>query len=694
MKNQMPLPRTTTGSTARTRVRARSSGPSIVTLLSSCLLLQLLLLLEVPNATAVRRHPTSTDTTDSAHERRQLQEVVLSSLVGDDNVVQNEQDEEGDSNLVQRQRRLPVVSDPSEHMVTDLPLLAAEDFTTPHWAGHLPASEMNDKYFFYWLFAPDATQAQSHPEPDIPLIIWLNGGPGCSSMDGLFLENGPFKFEKENGGYHLKPNEYSWHKAPAFTLYIDQPVGTGLSFTTSNKYPSSDDLVNADFYFFLQSFFKLHADKFVTHSTVSRPFYFSGESHAGHYIPSMMHHIQTQNSLITDKKNSDNKDSIVIPLSGAAIGNGWTDPLNQYAAADAAYGHGIIGRAQVAALAKKEIKCQDQLRAGHYTPIECFDLLDDIVGQSFGTGNNYKVSMYDVRKSESSHSARSFPPGHKVVEAYLGDHALDEGGIQKGIMTTVLQAIHATAATNAGQRFAECTDPPYNALAHQDGKGVVNELVKVLQHPKKPRIMFFNGIEDLICNHVGNEKLLELLPWKHRDDWIAASRYAWKAETEETDKISGYMKEYENLMFLKLLGSGHMVPLDIPNVALDMMRTFVYGASFETNEQRLERAKTVSETCTVCPTCDDANDDERSDDDETSKTNADSTAGGLVISYSWLVAFTALGALGLVLGVFRRRRVSKSRPLPDSYDMELREGQYTDDPETMNGDNGETHEVI
>jgi carboxypeptidase D len=676
MKNQLPFQRITT----------------------SLLLLLVLLLATPPNATAVRIHPGT-----NPSSQRQAQELIL------DSVGQNE-----NSNLTREtstttktsttsttefvaelhRSTLRVVSDPSEHAVTSLPLLAPEDLKSQQWAGHLPASADDDKYFFYWLFAPDGKEAASHPEGDIPLIIWLNGGPGCSSMDGLFLENGPFRFEKENDEYRLTPNEHSWHKSPAFTLYIDQPVGTGLSFTKSNKYPSNDDQVNADFYFFLQSFFKLHSDKFVSTTqnprpTVRRPFYFSGESHAGHYIPCFMEHIQQQNSIVLTAKDDDG--SIVIPVSGAAIGNGWTDPMHQYAAADAAYGHGIIGRAQVAALKIKEAQCQDQLLAGHYTPSACFDLLDDIVGQSFGTGNDYKVSMYDVRKSEARHGSRSFPPGHKVVEAYLGDWGLDEGGLPSGIMTTVLQAIHATAATAAGQRFAECTDPPYNALAHQDGKGVVKELVQVLQHPEKPRVLFFNGIEDLICNHVGNEKLLELLPWKHQDEWIQSSRYAWKAKTEQIDKISGYMKEYENLLFLKLMGSGHMVPLDIPNVALDMIRAFVYGDSFDTNQQLLDRAKTVDDSCPACSTCDDSDKTTDGTSKQNTNTNESGSVGGFVISYSWLVALLALGGLVLVLGVFRkRRRGNGSRPLPTTYDMELQE-QYTDDPETMNG---ETHEVI
>jgi len=324
---------------------------------------------------------------------------------------------------------VPVPTDPNDHLVKDLPLLETTTTDEPltHWAGHLPVAS-GDKYLFYWLFAPPSAPSNNNNDDDddsVPLIIWLNGGPACSSMDGLFLENGPIQWyvhnndknsDDENGTYRLRPNPYSWHLAPAYTLYIDQPVGTGLSFTTSGTYPSNDREVNEDFYAWLQQFFTLHADKFVKDGRVFRKVYFSGESHAGHYIPSMMNYILQQN----DKHTDDNDDSIIIPLAGAAIGNGWVDPYYQYAAAQAAYGHGLLGRGQVNALDARELQCQAQLKAGRYTASVCFDLLDAVVDQSYGSRSPYKVSQYDVRRAEPKHGERHFPPGYKVTEAYLG----------------------------------------------------------------------------------------------------------------------------------------------------------------------------------------------------------------------------------------------------------------------------------
>jgi carboxypeptidase D len=236
------------------------------------------------------------------------------------------------------------VSSPDEHLVTSpLPLWSDPDpFPTRHWAGHLPASSQDDKYFFYWLFEPPTTTSTSNNSTTgntttVPLIIWLNGGPGCSSMDGLWIENGPFRLGLVNGSssssgskptygvYADKTN--SWHLSPAYTLYVDQPVGTGLSYTKSQTYPTNDEEVNVDFYYFLQSFFQLHADKFVdqgtSRQTVNLPLYFSGESHAGHYIPSMMNYILGRNDELegagdSSSSSSSSSTDIVIPVSGAA----------------------------------------------------------------------------------------------------------------------------------------------------------------------------------------------------------------------------------------------------------------------------------------------------------------------------------------------------------------------------------------
>jgi hypothetical protein len=90
-------------------------------------------------------------------------------------------------------RRADELPDALDHLVTDLPYLSQDSFPTEHYAGHIPASHDDDKKLFYWLFLPDTSNLKNpHSmknvnmftdgdkflnDDDIPLLIWLNGGP-------------------------------------------------------------------------------------------------------------------------------------------------------------------------------------------------------------------------------------------------------------------------------------------------------------------------------------------------------------------------------------------------------------------------------------------------------------------------------------------------------------------------------------
>jgi vitellogenic carboxypeptidase-like protein len=89
------------------------------------------------------------------------------------------------------------------------------------YSGALKASNDYDNYMFYWLFR--------NSDSSKPLIIWINGGPGASSLFGLFLENGPLRIMKSDDDINILYQEDSWLEAGNL-LYIDNPVGSGFSF--------------------------------------------------------------------------------------------------------------------------------------------------------------------------------------------------------------------------------------------------------------------------------------------------------------------------------------------------------------------------------------------------------------------------------------------------------------------------------
>lgn len=318
----------------------------------------------------------------------------------------------------------------------------------------------------------------------------------------------------------IKINPSSWHYA-ANLLFIDQPVGTGMSYSLMNNYASSDEAINNHFYLFLMKFFNLHQryTSVINGEKHSRQFFMAGESHAGHYIPSMAAFIHKKNDEITKLGKAD---GIKINVGGIALGNPWTDPYNQYDVSDFAHGMGLITEGQKNRLKEVSRECKHQLKQGNYNQKSCFSLLDDVVDSTSLTGT-HKVLMYDSRRFV--HSTSVFPPGHDALEKYLN-------------RADVKAAIHAT---NNPHRYVECADPPYLALSHQDGKGVTAELIDVLN--RGTRVLLYSGQYDIICNHIGSERMLSELRWQGRDGWLKAQPGIWLVEKQP----AGFIKSHMNL---------------------------------------------------------------------------------------------------------------------------------------------------
>ena len=123
---------------------------------------------------------------------------------------------------------------------------------------------------FFWFFPAQNGAA------DAPVLLWLQGGPGASSLFGLFTEIGPIYIDA-NGNIQNRP--ISWNKNYNL-LFIDNPVGTGYSFTSNeNGYARSQEDVARDLYSALTQFFQIYD------SYAKNPFYVTGESYAGKYVP-------------------------------------------------------------------------------------------------------------------------------------------------------------------------------------------------------------------------------------------------------------------------------------------------------------------------------------------------------------------------------------------------------------------------
>ncbi|KAJ5759725.1 Peptidase S10 serine carboxypeptidase [Penicillium odoratum] len=136
------------------------------------------------------------------------------------------------------------------------------------WAGRLPVPGRQGNEIFFWLFEAE------EPAYDENLIIWLNGGPGCSSLIGLTTGNGPIAFASNST--RLISNPYSWTKL-GHVLYVDQPVGTGFSLASSLV--RTNEQVTADLVVWLHALFKQFPH------LQSKKVHLMGESYAGIFVP-------------------------------------------------------------------------------------------------------------------------------------------------------------------------------------------------------------------------------------------------------------------------------------------------------------------------------------------------------------------------------------------------------------------------
>jgi len=125
-----------------------------------------------------------------------------------------------------------------------------------------------DAHMFFFHF-----EAREAPE-EAPVVLWMTGGPGCSSELAVFYENGPYSLNED---LEVEETPYGWDNN-AHMIFVDQPVNTGFSYSDDDRDRCYDEAcVSDDMLDFLQELFK------VKKELQGRDFFVTGESYAGHY---------------------------------------------------------------------------------------------------------------------------------------------------------------------------------------------------------------------------------------------------------------------------------------------------------------------------------------------------------------------------------------------------------------------------
>jgi len=393
----------------------------------------------------------------------------------------------------------------------------------------LPSYDMYSGYItlsgganmFYWFI-----ESANNPKTD-PIVLWLNGGPGCSSLSGLLEEHGPF-FPDKN--LNLTLNPYSWNKV-ANMLYLESPAGVGYSYWPG-VHAWTDNETAAINYEFISLWFK----QFSQFST--NAFYITGESYAGHYVPTLAYEIYSRSS---------GSQASVAPQSnfkGYMVGNPSThmtdaeSSLNRYLQY-----HAMIPLGELGTQAD-----------GFYDP---YDILVDKCRKNYL--RDYIRFPHPFNNYLQGWPEKRYVPNPDVCEDNYVDAYLNSPDVRK--------ALHAS--DNAGT-WSVCAN-----ILYKFGTESIVPYYQTFIKSGKYHIVVFSGDADTVVNFVGTEEWIQDLKLSVVEKW-GHWNYT-RIDGENNPQVGGWRIKYNGIGFVTVKGAGHMVPWYQPAPALELFTQFLKG---------------------------------------------------------------------------------------------------------------------
>ncbi|THH18196.1 hypothetical protein EW146_g2731 [Bondarzewia mesenterica] len=371
------------------------------------------------------------------------------------------------------------------------------------------------------------------------ILFWFNAS--CSSFDGLMMEIGPWRVDGKGG---LKTVEGGWEEYTT-VVYVDQPAGTGFSYTSTDRYVHELDEASQQFIEFLRNFYII----FPEYKRMDT--YIGGESFAGQYIPYFSDAVL--------------KSNLNVPLRGAAIGNGWIDARRQYPSfLDYAVKHGIIEEnSENYEKGKKAVdECNAALKNIEDEPInvnvceQVMGVVSEVRNRNVD-GRDVCMNIYDVRLNDDQPACgMNWPPDLKNITTYLRRQ-------------DVVGALHAQAKSES---WTECQTRIHRELRLRNSPSSITVLPRVLE---KIPVMIFAGDQDFICNYIGLESMIQAMTWNGETGLGKVETQTWTVGGQP----AGTWVSSRNLTYTKIFNASHMVGFDVPHVSHDMILRFM-GVNF------------------------------------------------------------------------------------------------------------------
>ncbi|KAM7474763.1 hypothetical protein LguiB_022006 [Lonicera macranthoides] len=432
--------------------------------------------------------------------------------------------------------------------------------------GYIGVGEKEDVQLFYYF-----VESERSPKYD-PLLIWLAGGPGCSTLRAFFYENGPliFNYEKSNGNKPvLELNPYSWTKV-ASIIFLDAPIGTGYSYgKTSEAYTSSDTLSATQTSEFLRKWLRDHPN------FISNRLYVTGISYCGIIIPIITEEIYNGNEA---------KKEPLINIKGYMIGNPLTDKVNDINSrvpfahrltllSDELYESTKTScNGDYVYAARKNSQCLNDLQVVD----KCTDKinLQQILEPACGTLTTKRSLLkWDESPLEQNpinlHPSTSRIPepwcrkyNYLYVSIWANDKAVQEalqvreGTIKQWVLCN--QSIYYTFGENASTCY---TFDVHSSVGYH--RNLTNKICRAL---------IFSGDHDMLVPHLGTEKWIRSLNLKVESSWEQ-----WLVGGQNAGYTVRYSHNNYELTYATVKGAGHTASEFKPKECLEMVdRWFAY----------------------------------------------------------------------------------------------------------------------
>ncbi|KAJ8404247.1 hypothetical protein AAFF_G00340200 [Aldrovandia affinis] len=393
-------------------------------------------------------------------------------------------------------------------------------------------------HMFWWLYYGNGA---SGSYKELPLVMWLQGGPGGSSCGfGNFEEIGPLDRD-------MAPRNTTWLKA-ASVLFVDNPVGTGYSYTDTEEALTKDvAMIAADMMVLLKSFFTSKAE------FQSIPFYIFSESYGGKMAA----------AIALELTKAIEERAIKCNFAGVALGDSWISPVDSVLTwGPYLYSTSLLddyGLTEVSKAAKAVQQAVDQGLFQKAT--ELWSVTESVVEQNTNGVNFYNILTQgpDERVKQSADLGylsllmrRHVLPLHRQSLSQLMN-----GPIRKKL------GIIPRNVTWGGQ-----ANDVFTSMEGDFMKPVVDIVDQLLV--AGVNVTIYNGQLDLIVDTIGQELWVKKLKWAGLPNF---SQQRWTALDDPTapGQTGAFFKTYKNFAFYWILKAGHMIPSDQGAMALKML---------------------------------------------------------------------------------------------------------------------------